>query len=167
MGGRSFLFCFCCCCYDITLKSLSLWTSQQNNWPSVNNFHNPFTVYINVLDLSRRFFWRLSYQLCWHFLRSNLKVRLLLWPSLITAFNNENTQSTRMHAMIPLAKNLHCIKISLSLKSETSLAVYSHHVCSIVVLDDMGMTATFKKNHTHRVCMHYQYLLVMLIWYQC
>ena len=55
-----------------------------------------------------------------------------------------------MHAMIPLAKNLPCIKISLPLKSEASLAVYSHHVCSIVVLDDMGMTATFKKTtHTH------------------
>ena len=84
-----------------------------------------------------------------YFLGSNLKVHLLLWPSLITIFNNENTQSTRMHAMIPLAKNLPCIKISLPLKSEASLAVYSHHVCSIVVLDDMGVTATFKKNHTH------------------
>ena len=45
-GEWAFLFCFCCCCYDITLKSPSLRTSQQNNWPSVNNnyFHNPFTV---------------------------------------------------------------------------------------------------------------------------
>ena len=67
-----------------------------------------------------------------------------------------------LHAMIPLAKNLPCIKISLPLKSEASLAVYSHHACSIVVLDDMGMTATFKKT-THTVCMHYQYLLVILI----
>ena len=45
-------------------------------------------------------------------------------------------------SMIPLAKSLPCIKISLPLKSEASLAVYSHHACSIVVLVDMGMTAT-------------------------
>ena len=74
-------------------------------------------------------------------------------------YNNENTQSTRMHAMIPLAKNLPCIKISLPLKSEASLAVYTHLACSIVVLDDMGMTATLKKNtHTHTVCITSTYL---------
>ena len=60
-------------------------------------------------------------------------------------YSNENTQSTRMHVMIPLAKNLPCIKI----KSEASLAVYSHLACSIVVLDDMGMTATLKEKNTH------------------
>ena len=54
-----------------------------------------------------------------------------------------------MHAMIPLAKSLPCIKISLPLKSEAKLTVYSHHACSIVILVDMGMTATFKKPHTH------------------
>ena len=79
-------------------------------------------------------------------------------------YNNENTQSTRMHAVIPLAKNLPCIKISLPLKSEASLAVYSHLACSIVVLDDMGMTATLKKEtHCHTHSLHYQYLLVILI----
>ena len=56
-----------------------------------------------------------------------------------------------MHAMIPLAKILPYIKINLPLKSEASLAVYSYHACSIVVLVDMGMTATLKKTTLHYI----------------
>ena len=83
---------------------------------------------------------------CWQLLGSNLQVCLLLRPSLITIFNNENTQSPRMRAMIPLAKSLTCINTSLPLKSEASLPVYSHHAYSIVVLVDMGMITTYEKN---------------------
>ena len=46
------------------------------------------------------------------------RYRLLLWPSLITIFNNENTQSPRMHAMIPLDKSLTCIKTTCKFTPE-------------------------------------------------
>ena len=39
-------------------------------------------------------------------------------------FQHYSTQSPRMHAFIPLAKRLACMKTSLPLNSEASLGVY-------------------------------------------
>ena len=58
-------------------------------------------------------------------------------------------RAPRMHPMIPLAKMLSCMKTSLPLRSEASQGVYSHYACSIVVLVDMGMTASVKNNNNN------------------
>ena len=63
--------------------------------------------------------------------------------------------------MIPLAKILACVKTSLPLKSEARQGVYSHYACSIVVLVDMGMTASLKKKQQQQhqsVCISGTYL---------
>ena len=102
----------------------------------------------------------LSAMLTWQFLGSNLKVRLLLWPSLITIFNNENTQRALKNACHdPTGQKPSLYKDKFT--PEASLAVYSYQACSIVVLVDMGMTATFKK--PHYITLHYQYLHVLVI----